>query len=90
MAQKDGVTIHFATMMYLCHLQNSELEQQFQKDKGRVLLRRDVVKDDSGSHSLFTDKCSSTSQITASKNLDVIARLTGCAGQASASVSAYT
>ena len=90
MAQKYGRTILFGTLMYLCHLWNSELEQQFQKDKGRVLLRRDVVKDDSGSRSAFTEKCSSTSQITASKNLDVIARLTGCARQASDSVSAYT
>ena len=67
MAQTEGMTIHFGTPMDLCHLKNSELEQQFQKYKGGVILRRDVVKDDSGWHSVFTEKCSSKSQITASK-----------------------
>ena len=31
--------VHFASLMDLCHLKNSELEPQFQKYKGRVVLR---------------------------------------------------
>ena len=34
--------------MDLCPLKNSELEPQYQKYKGRVVLRGDSVKDDSG------------------------------------------
>ena len=32
-ARHDGRTVHFASLMDLCHLKNSELEPQFQKDK---------------------------------------------------------
>ena len=39
--------------------QNSELEQKFQKYKGRVVLRDDVVKDDSGSYAVVREQGSS-------------------------------
>ena len=35
--------------MDICHLKNAELETKHQKYKGRVVLRGDIVKDDSGS-----------------------------------------
>ena len=76
--------------MDICHLKNVELESQFQKYKGRVVLRRDVVKDDSGANAVFTDQGSSASQITAAAVMDVIARLPDCDGQAADAVSAYT
>ena len=77
--------------MDLCHLQNSELEPQFQKQKGRrVVLRGDIVKDDSGSHAVFTEQGSSASQMTTAKIMDIISRLRGCAGQAADAVSACT
>ena len=47
--------IFFASLMDLCHLENSELEPQHQKYKGRVVLRGDIVKDDSGSYAVFTE-----------------------------------
>ena len=34
--------------MDISHLQNAELEPKLQKHKGRVVLRGDIVKDDSG------------------------------------------
>ena len=43
-----GTKFHFVSQMDLCHLKNLELEPQFQKYKGRVVLRDDIVKDDSG------------------------------------------
>ena len=45
--------VHFASLMDLCHLKNAELEQKFQRYKGRVVLRGDSVKDDSGAHAVF-------------------------------------
>ena len=60
--------------MDICHLKNSELEPQFQKYKGRVAIRGDVVKDDSGSYAVFTEQGSSASQMTAAKVMDIIAR----------------
>ena len=58
--------------MDLCRLKNREFESQFQKYKGRVVLRRDIVKDDSGANAVFTEQGSSVSQMTAAKVMDVI------------------
>ena len=69
---------------------NSELEAKHQKYKGRVVLRGDIVKDDSGSYAVCTEQGSSASQMTAAKVTDVISRLLGCAGQAADTVSAFS
>ena len=70
--------------------ENAELEAKHQKYKGRVVLRGDIVKDDSGSYAVFTEQGSSASQMTAAKIMDIISRLPGCDGQAADAVSAYT
>ena len=44
----DKEEVHFATLMEICHRKNAELEPKLQKYKGRVVLREDTVKDDSG------------------------------------------
>ena len=69
---------------------NAELEAKHQKYKGRVVLRGDIVKEDSGSYAVFTEQGSSASQMTAAKIMDIISRLPGCDGQAADAVSAYT
>ena len=71
--------------------ENAELEPTFQKYKGRVVLRVDIVKDDPGAHAVFTEQGSSASQMTAAKVMNVIARLPDCdGGQGADAVSAYT
>ena len=85
-----GRKVHFASLMDICHLKNAELEAKHQKYKGRVVLRGDIVKDDSGSYAVFTEQGSSASQMTAAKVMDIISRLPGCAGQAADAVSACT
>ena len=89
-ARTAGATVHFASLMDICHLKNAELETKNQKYKGRVVLRGDIVKDDSGSYAVFTEQGSSASQMTAAKVMDVISRLPGCAGQAADAVSTHT
>ena len=89
-ARTSGATVHFASLMDICHLKNAELEAKHQKYKGRVVLRGDIVKDDSGSYAVFTDVGSSASQMTAAKVMDIISRLLGCDGQATDAVSAST
>ena len=76
--------------MDICHLKNAELEAKHQKYKGRVVLRGDTVKDDSGSYAVFTGQGSSASQMTAANVMDIISRLPRCAGQAADAVSAKT
>ena len=89
-ARTKGAKVHFASLMDICHLKNAELEAKHQKYKGRVVLRGDMVKDDSGSHAVFTEQGSPASQMTAAKVMDIISRLPGCDGQAPDAVSAYT
>ena len=89
-ARASGATVHFASLTDICHLKNAELETKHQKYKGRVVLRGDIVKDNSGSYAVFTEQGSSASQMTAAKIMDIISRLLGCAGQAADAVSAYT
>ena len=89
-ARTSGAKVHFASLMDICHLKNAELEAKHQKYKGRVVLRGDIVKDDSGSYAVFTEQGSSASQMTAAKVMDIISRLPGCDGQAADAVSAYT
>ena len=89
-ARTSGATVHFASLMDICHLKNAELEAKHQKYKGRVVLRGDIVKDDSGSYAVFTEQGSSASQMTAAKIMDIISRLPGCDGQAADAVSAKT
>ena len=64
-ARTKGAKVHFASLVNICHLKNAELETKLQKYKGRVVLRGDIVKDDSGSHAVFTEQGSSASQMTA-------------------------
>ena len=89
-ARASGATVHFASLMDICHLKNAELEAKHQKYKGRVVLRGDIVKDNSGSYAVFTEEGSSASQMTAAKVMDIISRLPGCVGQAADAVSACT
>ena len=89
-ARTKGAKVHFASLMDKCHLKNAELEAKHQKYKGRVVLRGDIVKDDSGSYAVFTEQGSSASQMTAAKVMEIISRLPGCAGQAADAVSAET
>ena len=64
--------------------------QSSKKYKGRVVLRGDIVKDDSGSYAAFIEQGSSASQMTAAKVMDIIYRVPDCDGQAADAVSAYT
>ena len=89
-ARTSGATVHFASLMDICHLKNAELDAKHQKYKGRVVLRGDIAKDNPGSYAVFTEQGSSASQMTAAKIMDIISRLPGCDGQAADAVSAYT
>ena len=52
--------------------------QNTRNTKGRVVLRGDFVKYDSGSFAVFTEQGSSASQMTAAMIMDIISRLPGC------------
>ena len=77
-AQRDKKKVHFATLMDICHIKKVESEPKLQKYKGTVVLWRDIVDDDSGAFAFFTEQGSSASEMTASKIIDVIARLPDC------------
>ena len=81
-ARTKGAKVHLAKLMNICHLKKTELETKHQKYKGRVVLRGDIVKDDSGSDAVFTEQ--------GSKVMDIISTLPGCEGQAADAVSAFS
>ena len=60
-ARNKSRKVHLVSLMDLCRLGNSELEPQYQKHKGRVVLQGDTVKDDSGAYAVFTEQGSSAS-----------------------------
>ena len=62
----------------------------FKKTKGRVVLRGDIMKDDSGSCAVFIEQGSSASKMTVAKIMEVISRLPRCSGQAADAISVYT
>ena len=68
--------VHFATLMDICHVKNVELEPKIQIFKGRVVLRGDIVKDDSGAQAVFSERGSSASQMTAARVMDVVCKIT--------------
>ena len=72
---RRALQVHFASLMDICHLKNAELEAKHQKYKGRVVLRGDIVKDDSVSCAVFTEQGSSASQMTAAKIMDIISQI---------------
>ena len=84
-ARTKGAKLHFVSQMDM-----SFDKCWHQKWKGRVVFRGDIVKDDSGSYAVLTEQGSSASQMTAAKVMEIISRLSGCAGQAADAESAYT
>ena len=67
-ARTSGTKVCFASLMDICYLKNAELETKHQKYKGRVVVRGDIVKDDSRSYAVFTEQGSSAFQMTAAKS----------------------
>ena len=67
-ARNEGRRVHFASLMDLGQLKNSELKPKFQKYNGRVVLRDDIAKDVSGSCAVFAQQGLCASQMTAQKS----------------------
>ena len=67
---------------------NAELEAKHHKYKGRVVLRGDIVKDDSVCYAVFTEQ--GFISITKWQQQKSWISFPGCAGQAADAVSAYT
>ena len=88
-ARTKGIKVHFASLMDMSS-EKCWIGGKAPKYKGRVVLRGDIVKDDSGSYAVFTEQGSSGSQMTAAKIMDIISRLPSCDGQAADAVSAKT
>ena len=61
-AKSKSTLLHWRTSVIS---KNAEWEPQCQKYKGRVVLRGDIVKDDSGGYAVFTEQGSSASQMNA-------------------------
>ena len=66
--QAMNTSVRFATLMcFFRHLKHSELAEHMQKHNGRVVLRGDKVKDDTGCKAAITEHGAFASQMIASK-----------------------
>ena len=90
-AKRKGRTVHFGSLMDLCHEKNSELFLPDDKKvyKGRVVFRGDQVKDEDGAFAVFTEQSASASHMAAAKYLDAIGRFPGHISEDSDAVKAY-
>ena len=89
--RKTTIKVHFASLRDFVSSQGiRSWNHNSRSTKERVVLRGDLVKDDSGAYAVFAEQGSSASQMTAAKVMDVVARLLDCDGQAAYAISAYT
>ena len=85
----ESKKVHFVTLMDLCHLTHSVLKTKFQKHKGRVELRGDIVKGDSEKlRCIYGEMCFSVPYDGGRSPVRYF-KIAGCSGQASYAVSAY-
>ena len=61
-ARTAGATVHFTSLMDVCHFKNAELDAKTPKIKKVKLYCGDIVKDDLVSYAVFTEQGSSASQ----------------------------
>ena len=88
-ARDEHWSVHFASLMGLCHLKHAELAEQHQKHTER-LVERDTIKDGSCCQAVFTQQGASASRVAAARFLGNHSRLSGMAGEANDAESAYT
>ena len=69
-AEQERRTIHIGSMLELLYLKHSELAEEFQKLKGRVVFLGDRVKDQYGAAAVFEQLSSSPAGIEASRFID--------------------
>lgn len=82
--------VHFGSLRALSHEKHSELQLEDPEYKGRVVFRRDIVRDNDGYYTVFSEPGTSSSHMAATKFLDAIARMPDCDGEDSDAMSAYT
>ena len=79
-AKRSGYTVHFGSIMELCHLKHAELSKELQKYKGRIVFRGDIVKDEDGVYAVFSEQGAAASKVEAARFVDALARMPGCGG----------
>ena len=75
-----GITVHFGTIIELCHLKHAELSQEYQECKGRFVFCGDIVKDEDGVYDEFSEQGAAASKVEAARFVDALARMPNCGG----------
>ena len=55
-AKENKETVHFGSLMALCHQKHSELSEALRRYKGRVVFRGDNVRDEEGFYAVFRSR----------------------------------
>ena len=91
-ANKENRSVHFGSLMDLCHEKHSEFNLLAGDKiyKGRVVFRGDQVRDETGYYAVFTEQSASASHMAAVKFMDFIGRMPGNKLEDSDAKQAYT
>jgi len=89
-AKENKHTVHFGSLMALCHQEHSELAEALRRYRGRVVSRGDNVRDEEGFYAVFSEQGTSASHLASATFLDAIARMPGNDGEDSGAIGAYT
>ena len=76
--------------MFLCHLKGSQLCEELQSYKGRIVYCGNDTRDQDGDQAVFSAQGTQSSHLSAAKYVDAIARLPGNDGGDADASGAYT
>ena len=76
-SRRIGEDYHFGKLMLLCHLKGSQLCEDLQSYKGRIVYCGNDTRDQDGDQAVFSAQGTQSSHLSAAKYVDAIARLPG-------------
>lgn len=76
-SKRLGDSYHFGKLMLLCHLKGSQLCEEYQSYKGRIVYCGNDTCDEDGDQAVFSTQGTQSSHLSAAKYVDAIARLPG-------------
>ena len=88
--KRKGIFAHFGRVFPLCHTKTRGKPPDQWKYKGRVVFQWNNVHTESNQYAVFSEQGTNASHHISGQRFDMIARLPGCHGQDSDTVSVYT
>jgi hypothetical protein len=89
-ARRRNKPVHFGDLLQLCHIKNHQFDISQRSYTGRIVFRRDNVKDEHGQFAVFSEHGTSASHLMAARVVDALAHMPGRGGEDADATGAYT